>query len=54
MAKLYSLAKLITSRCDLSQSGGTFIAVQGLWDELAQPLIGFSHEPVLLCTPFTM
>lgn len=52
--KLYSLAKLITSRCDLSQSEGTFVAVQGLWDELAQPLIGFSCKLVLLCTPISM
>lgn len=52
--KLYSLAKVITSRYDLSQSEGTFIAVQGLGDVLAQPLIGFNYKLVLLCTPISM
>ena len=53
--KLYSLAKLINSPCDLSQSESRlFITVQCPWDELVQSLIGFSHTMVLLCTPISV
>ena len=53
--KLYSLAKLINSHCDLSQSEGRlFTTVQCLWDELVQSLIGFSHTIALLCVPVSV
>ena len=49
--KLYSLAKLINSNSDLSQSESSlFIRVQCPWDELVQSLIGFSHSGSVMYT----